>query len=522
VKGGRTDAPTHGGAEKERPRSKTTPNTTVPLVIAASLRLAPSAAGANAGPVSVQRRHRGAPVLGPLSLLLLAVLQGCRSERLVVVVPPDTSAPHVQIVAPLDTLYDLDGDKLVDVRLTWTDAGRVNPASARLRTLRPLSGPADTTTNLLDAWRVTQRDSAGLWVHETLANLLPDEANALEVSVADSAGNRTTDTLRFTLPHGAFYTTIETGVASVFHAADIAFDSAGRRGYMTAGQTLVVFDPDSLRVVAAITSGASDYLADIALDEARGFLYVGEGYVEKYDLRANTFVERVPGTYSTTGLVFSRADSRLLYAGEDFAGWLGYVDVVADQRVDEMIIPHPYAPEEFISELAVLAGDTKLYMTRYNQCGILVVDPRSKQILRHVQMAGSSAFCSGDFVLSRDDRHLYVALTDADPRGVGDLDTSTDSIVRVMDMRAYVPRGIGLSPSQHRLFLTTGELYAASPPRNYLLDAQRWTFLESFDQPHAPGTLRIDGPVAFRPDGKLIFVGRNLVIDVYLNRESSQ
>jgi hypothetical protein len=161
-------------------------------------------------------------------------------------------------------------------------------------------------------------------------------------------------------------------------------------------------------------------------------------------------------------------------------------------------------------------------MTRYNQCGILVVDPRSKQILSHVQMAGSSAFCSGDFVLSRDDRHLYVALTDAVPRGVGDLDTSTDSIVRTMDFPAYVPRGIGLSPSQHRLFLTTGQAYANIPPRNFLFDVRRSGVLESFAQPSAPGTLRIDGPVAFRPDGKLIFVGRNLVIDVYLNRESGQ
>jgi DNA-binding beta-propeller fold protein YncE len=457
--------------------------------------------------------------LGPIGLLLLVCAHGCGSERLVVV-PPDTSAPHLQVIAPLDTLYDLDGDKLVDVRLTWSDAGRVNPASARLRTLRSLSGSADTTTNLLDVWRVTQRDSAGLWVHETLANLLPDEANALEVSVADTAGNRFTDTLRFTLPHGAYYTTMETGVSSAYWALDIAFDSAGRRGYMTAGQTLVVFDPESLRVVARIVSGASNTLSDIALDAARGFLYVGEGYVEKYDLRTNTFVERVPGTYATTGLAFSRADSRLLYAGEDFAGYLGYVDVVADQHVDEMIIPHPYAPDEFISELAVLAGDSKLYMTRYNQCGILVVDPRTKQVLRHVQTAGLTPFCSGDFVLSRDDRHLYVALTDASPRGVGDLDTSTDSIVRTMDFPAYVPNGIGLSPSQHRLFLTTGQAYPDIPPKDFLFDVRHYGVLESFDVPGAPSTIRLDGPVAFRPDGKLIFVGRNLDIAVYLNRES--
>ena len=286
-----------------------------------------------------------------------------------------------------------------------------------------------------------------------------------------------------------------------------------------AGQTLVVFDPESLQVVARIVSGASNILSDIALDEARGFLYVGEGYVEKYDLRTNTFVERVPGTYATQGLAFSRADSRLLYAGEAFAGWLGYVDVVADQRVDQMVIPHPYAPEEFIAELAVLAGDTKLYMTRYNQCGILVVDPRTKQILRHVQKAGSTTFCSGDFVLSRDGRHLYVALTDAVPFGVGDLDTSTDSIVRTMDFPAWSPNGIGLSPSQHRLFLTTGQVYPDFPPKDLLIDVRQDGVLESFDVP-AGGATPLDGPVAFRPDGKLIFVARNLDIAVYLNREA--
>ncbi len=468
------------------------------------------------------RTQRSVSFTYGLGLLALASLpslfaSGCRSER--ITAPPDTTAPRFQVLAPVDTLYDLDGDKLVDVSITWADSGGlIDPASARVRSLRALNGPADTTTNLIAVWRVVRLDRAGLLLRETLDNLLPDDQNRLEISVADTAGNRTTDTISFTLPHAAFYTTIETGVASWYYSLDIVIDGAGRRGYMTAGQTLVVFDPESLRVVARITSGASSYLADIALDEARSFAYVGEGYVEKYDLRTNSFVERVPGTYSTSGLAFSRADSRLLYTGEDFAGWLGYVDVVANQRVDQMVIPHLYSPEEFISELAVLAGDAKLYMARYYQGGILVVDPRTRQILRHVQMAGSSPFFTGDFILSRDDRHLYVALKDAAPRGVGDLDTSTDSIVRTMDFPAFVPNGIGLSPSQRRLFVTMGQAYSNIPPRNFLLDVQRWAVLESFDQPAAPGAIP-DGPVAFRPDGKLIFVGRNLVIDAYLNRE---
>lgn len=484
------------------------------------IRLTRDAHGPYGGLVRTRRGIGFAYGLGLLALAFLPSLfaPGCGSER--ITAPPDTSAPRFQVLAPVDTLYDLDGDKLVDVSLTWTDSGgAIDPASARVRSLRPLNGTADTTTNLITAWRLVRLDNAALLLRETLDNLLPDDQNRLEISVADTAGNRVTDTLTFTLPHGAFYTTIETGVNSVYTSYDIAIDSAGRRGYMTAGQTLVVFDPESLRVVARIVSGASNRLAAIALDEARGFAYVGEGYVEKYNLRTNAFVERVPGTYSTSGLAFSRADSRLLYTGEDFAGWLGYVDVVANQRVDGMVIPHPYSPDEFIPDLAVLAGDTKLYMTRYWQGGVLVVDPRTKQILRHVQLAGSNPFFAGNLTLSRDDRHLYVALTDAVPRGVADLDTSTDSIIRVLDLRTYVPWCLQLSPSQRRLFVTTGQLVPNIPPQNVLIDVQRWAILQLFDQPAAPGTIRIDGPVTFRPDGKLIFVGRNLVIDVYLNRE---
>jgi len=411
----------------------------------------------------------------------------------------------------------------VDVSLTWRDsAGAIDPGSARVRSLRPLNGPADTTSNLVHIWRLVRVDTAGLLLRETVDNLLPDGRNQLEVSVADTAGNRFTDTLTFDLPHAALSTTIPTGAGSVSFPEDIVIDSAGRRGYMTAGTALLVFDPESLRVVALIPSMGSD-LGDVVLDEARGAAYVGEGRVEKYDLRTNTYVEEVPGTYGTQGLAFSRANSQLLYAGEAFAGYLGYVDVVANAHVDEMVIPHPYNPEEFVPKLAVLAGDTKLYMARYWQGGILVIDPRAKQILRHVETVGTSPFYATQFVLSRNDGHLYIALRDADPRGVADLDTFSDSIVRVLDLSEYVPQCLQLSPSQRRLFLTTTPRDSQVPAINVLIDVQRWAVIQFFYQPAPPGVLRIDGPIAFRPDGKLFFVARTLghtyFIDVYLNRE---
>jgi DNA-binding beta-propeller fold protein YncE len=182
-----------------------------------------------------------------------------------------------------------------------------------------------------------------------------------------------------------------------------------------------------------------------------------------------------------------------------------------------MLIPHTF--EEFVNDLAVLPGDTKLYMTRYDQGGILVIDPVNKQILRHLEYINGARFYTDDFVLSRDDRHLYIALLDAYPRGIADLDTQTDSVVRFLPLFPYVPGALGLSPSQRRLFVTTGEQFLDFPARNVLVDVERWAVIQEFDRPHPPGTIRVDGQVAFRPDGKLIFVSRDLVVDVYLNRE---
>jgi DNA-binding beta-propeller fold protein YncE len=464
----------------------------------------------------LRRFVRGAAVRTLPAALLLAA-SGCRSDR--IVVPPDTTAPRFQILSPVDTLYDLDGDRLVDVSLAWQDpGGAVNPASIRVRTLRPLNGSADTATNLLSVWRVARADTGGLLLRETLANLLPDGLNRLEVSVKDTAGNRQVDTLVFTLPPGAFYTTIETGVtSSADHAIGIVVDSAGRRGYMAASQSLVVFDAESLRLVTTIPSGGASFLRDIVLDEPRGHAYVSDGRIERYDLRTNTLIGRVPGTFATGALAFSRTTPSLLYAGEAFAGALGYVDIVADARIDGMLIPHTF--EEFVNDLAVLPGDTKLYMTRYDQGGILVIDPVNKQILRHLEYINGARFYTDDFVLSRDDRHLYIALLDADPRGIADLDTQTDSVVRFLPLFPYVPGALGLSPSQRRLFVTTGEQFLDFPARNVLVDVERWAVIQEFDRPHPPGTIRVDGQVAFRPDGKLIFVSRDLVVDVYLNRE---
>jgi hypothetical protein len=133
-------------------------------------------------------------------------------------------------VSPIDTLYDINGDRFVDVRVIWQDqGGRVNPSSARLRSLHALNGPADTATNLILAWHLVRLDDSGLLLREDLANLLPGGSNRLELSVEDTSGNRRVDTLTFVLPTGVLLDSIPTGVSSpTDNIMDIAIDRDGR------------------------------------------------------------------------------------------------------------------------------------------------------------------------------------------------------------------------------------------------------------------------------------------------------
>jgi hypothetical protein len=143
-------------------------------------------------------------------------LPGCADDG-VRPVAPDTTPPTIQVVSPVDTAYDLDGDKLLDLQLAWADSGSpVDPASVRVGSLRGVNGTADATTDSLSVWRVVRRDRTGLLARETLDELLHGGANQLEVVAADSAGNVAVDTTTFTLPHGALFATIVTGLSGFF------------------------------------------------------------------------------------------------------------------------------------------------------------------------------------------------------------------------------------------------------------------------------------------------------------------
>lgn len=463
-----------------------------------------------------------------LSLVGLAVLQasgGCRADRLVM--PPDTTPPLLQVLSPLDTVYDDDGDKLVDLHVTWRDgAGVVDPTSIRLRSLRGVNGPAAADTNLLDVWRVEQLDTLGLVVHETIENLLHDGANQIEITVADTAGNMVVDTIGFTLPPAAFIRTILTGLpfSGLSHGVGAVICPDDRRLYATVGRRIVVVDADSLSLIGAVYhSGASDNLSIPMCVPGDPVLYVTER-VERFDRVSMSWLPRAQGSYGAVGIVQSRADPNILYVGESIDGTIGIVDRAAAVRTGMIPLPPVGTPEdpEWVFDLAVLDGDTKLYATRVREGGILVVDPGTGAILTRIAVGGPTWPDLGTtdaFVLSADGLRLYVAVLDGDPRGVVEVSTSTDSVIRTLALQVSVPQELDLSPDGRRLFVTTQDQFAGFPSSNFLIDLTTWQVLVAFPRPRPAGQTRYDGGVAFHPTGKLIFNTHNSDIDVYLNRQ---
>lgn len=85
----------------------------------------------------------------------------------------------------------------------------------------------------------------------------------------------------------------------------------------------------------------------------------------------------------------------------------------------------------------------------------------------------------------------------------------------------YVPQVLALSPSERRMFVTTQDRFTNLPSQNVLIDMDNWRVLVEFPRPRPAGEIRFDGGMAFHPNGKLIFVGHNVDVDVdvYLSRE---
>jgi hypothetical protein len=432
----------------------------------------------------------------------------------------DTTPPRFHVLTPVDTAYDIDGDKLVDLRLTWSDsAGAVDPAGVVVRSLNGINGPASATTNLLDVWRVERRDSEGLVIHETVENLLHGGSNQFEITVPDTAGNVEVDTITFTLPHGALFKTILTGLGGgAIPASAVTLCPDDNRLYMTARRNVVVMDPDSLKVASIVRDpSAGDDLARPLCVPGDPILYVTEGRVERFDRSTLTWLPQVASAFMSIGIVQSRADPNLLYVGETTSGTIGIIDRAQAARVGQLL---PFSNQEYVLDLAILDGDSKLYATRVVDGGILVLDPLRDSVLKRIPVGGPNwpdLGRSDAITLSKDRRRLYAAVLDGAERGVAEIDTQLDSVVRTLALFDYFAIDLGLSPDERRMFVTTQD--NGTPSENVLVDVAGWQVLQTFPRPRDTVVTRFDRDVVWHPSGKLVFVTHNLDLDVYLIRE---
>jgi len=465
------------------------------------------------------------PVSGgvPLLVALISACTACGSDILPPPPPADTTPPQVTVLFPNGRQYDEDGDGFVDLRVTVADpGGLVDPVGMRVRSLRGVNGPAGDDANLLDSWPVTTRDTALLVAHETIANLLHGGENALEISVPDTAGNVALDTIRFSVPHGALLRTLQSGLSyGAAHGVGVVVCPDDNRVYMAAGKSLVVADAATPGIIGAVEYPlAPDNFYMPLCVPGDAVLYVTLA-VMRFDRTAFQWISEVKPAFASIGVVQSRADPNLLYVGESYTGGIGIIDRARAARIGSIPL-QTQSSYEFVGELAVLPGDAKIYASRLAEQGILVARPSTGEILARIAIGGPNwpgLGVTDAFVLSHDDRWLYVAVLDGDPRGVAMVDTRTDSVVRTLPLPDYVPQDIDLSPSGNRLFVTTQDRWLDLPSQNVLIDVPTWRVLEAFPRPRPDGVIRFDGGVAFRPDGKLAFVAHNLDIDVYLIRE---
>lgn len=434
---------------------------------------------------------------------------------------PDRTPPAVQVITPIDTLYDVDGDKLVDFQLWWNDSGSaVDYQQVKVRSLTGVNGPANGSDNLLSAWRVDRVDTAGIVFHETLDNLLHGGPNRVEITIPDKAGNVSFDTLDFSVPQGAFLKTISTGLGGSLPAEGLAICPDDQRVYMTANRNLAVFARDSLKVLRIIPDPyAADFLPEALCVMGDPVLYVTEGRLQRFDRANMTWLTEVDSSFGSVAIAQSKANSNLIYLGESIDGTIGIYDRVKGVRVG-YLLPISQQPENVV-DIAVLPGDLKLYATGYSSGGILVIDPVRDSVLRQIPVGGPEILPDlgrADAVtLSKDGKKLFAAIIEGVTRGLAEIDTQRDSVTRVLYLFNYYCINVALSPSESRAFVTTQD--NGSPSENVLVDLNNWRVLQTFPRPRAPGAVRFDSDVVFDFSGKLVFVTHDLDLDVYLSRE---
>jgi len=470
-------------------------------------------------PGALRTKPRNAIVL----VSLCASLWGCADDP---VRPADTDRdpPSLTVEFPAAGAYDDDGDALVDVRLSWSDsAGAVDLSSIEVRTLRDGWGAALSGANLLEHWRVERADSTGLVLHETYDALLPQGENRLVVSVRDTAGNASVDTILFDLPYASLTKTIDTEMTdAAARVVDAVYCIDDDRVYVTVGGSVLAIDPVELEVVDRSVPPADGVVRHVACFPGDPYLYVTGATIMRYEsatLERASDITDAPSAVRPTRA--SRLDPDLLYVGMEDRFRIIRMRRSLAHALD--VVPIFFtieSPRDFVPALAVLPGDRRIYAARGLDGGILVINTGTGGILKRLDLngpAGEGRGRSDAMAVSPDDRYVYAAVADGAPAGVHRIATDTDSVDAVLALSGGAV-DLELSPDGARMWVTTLETGPGSAARNALVDVHQWRVLQEFEKTSTPGSVRHDGGIVFHPILPLFFSGRDLMVDVYLHR----
>lgn len=447
------------------------------------------------------------------SVLLVRCTEPGAGPRL----PDDAISPDVRITFPATAHdYDQDRDGFVDIAVSWSDDSGIVGSSAQIRAI----GDSAISTEI-SGWTVVERTSSGLKIEENLGVLIRGGNHRFEVSVRDSAGNEGSDTVSITLPQSQLWKTIATNRPVNGWGVEMAFCGDGR-AYVASGTSIIVVDAARAELITVVSDPyAVENLRTPLCVPGDSVVYVTPGGEQ---LRLNgtswRFWPRPGNLYG--GIVQSRSDPDLLYAGEHFTGDVAVLSRSGNSRLRRFGLPFSEYEEDRAFSLAVMPNDEKLYSTRALEGGILVSNPRSGALLKRIAPDGNNVHAiTNSIKLGTDDKFLYAAVQDANVRGIAEIDTRTDEVSRYLPLTVEtdVPTCIAVSPSGRRLFAGTRDRWVGVMSSNYMIDIRKWQVLTRFIRERAQGEARIDGCPAFRPDGKLVFMPRNMDLDIYLNRE---
>ena len=451
--------------------------------------------------------------IAALFLLLAAV--GCSDTvEPPPVTPPDTRGPIIRIVSPTSASYDRNSDALVDFEIAW-DLRDVDTTSTVVRTID------GDSTNLLKSWRITRIDSMGLEFQETVAGLLPEGEQLLEISVADTLGNRTRDTIRLVLPRAAHAKTIvhSRNYSRAWSANAITTCEDDGSVWVAGGSEVYQIDPLNLQIIREhhANPGTTGHFQVPLCVPGDPLLYVSDemGFIYRVDRQTGSWARPSTRLDRARIMVPSQINPELFWVG-GFGGVVSKWDKTSASVIRTLDVPFVNGTG-WMHAMAVTADDRKAYVSRSAESGILVVDLQTEKIVRRISLTGASEPYAGraeDLILSPDNKFLYVAASN--PAGVFKIDVRTDEII-AYSSTPNEARAIAIRKNGTSVIAGLLDPWQSGPAFNVLLDPD---LRQPFQLPRTinPQVRTVVSGAAFHPTLPLAFVLRNYHTDVYLIR----